>query len=251
MKAIDAARTDSASDLLERAIAAHGGERFDRATEIVIRARAGGLAQRSKRFGRVIGDFEVRCSTREQRSVLSDYPRRGRRGVFERSEVRIESAEDGSVLARRADPRSLFPGGRRQLWWDDLDFLYFAGYAMWGYANAPFLLKRTDVDTREIEPWREGGRELRRVEAVFPPELQVHSRRQVFYFDDDGLLRRNDYDPEVFGGWVHSAHCADEHREFDGLVFATRRRVYGRRRNGTVRRFPTFIRIDVTEVEVL
>jgi hypothetical protein len=236
------------TDLVRRAIAAHGGRRFEAASEVVIRGWGGGLAPRSKR-GRVIGDFEARCSTSEQRTELSPYPRKGQRGIFDHTGVRIESS-DGAILAERADPRALFPGGRRQLWWDKLDFLYFAGYAMWGYACTPFIFAWPDVESREVEAWEEDGQRWQRLEVTFPKEMHVHSRRQTFYFDERDLLQRIDYDPELFGSWVHSAHICDEHRDFDGFVFPTRRRVYPRKRNNRVRRFPTFVRIDVSEVEL-
>jgi hypothetical protein len=236
------------TDLVRRAVAAHGQGRFDAATEVVVRGWGGGLAPRSKR-GRVIGDFEARCSTGEQRTVLSPYPRMGQRGIFDRTGVRIES-DDGAILAERFNPRPRFPGGRRRLWWDELDFLYFAGYAMWGYACSPFVFTWPGVSSREIEPWEEEGERWRRLEVNFPQEMHVHSREQTFYFDDQDLLRRIDYDPEVFGSWVHSAHVCDEHRDFGGFVFPTRRRVYGRKRNNRVRRVPTFVRIDVTDVEL-
>jgi hypothetical protein len=164
--------------------------------------------------------------------------------------VRIESVGDGTVLAERADPRDRFPGGRRRLWWDRLDFLYFVGYAIWGYACTPFIFTWPGVETRELEPWEEGGRRWRRLEVTFPERMHVHSRVQTFYFDDRGLLGRLDYDPEVFGGWVRSAHLCAEHRDFDGLSFPTRRRVHPRRRDNRVRRFPTYVRLDIAQVEL-
>jgi hypothetical protein len=248
MRAVEASG-GTAGDLLERAIGAHGGDRFRAASEIVVRGWAGGLAPRSKR-GRALGDFEARCRTSEQHTAFASYPRKGLRGVFDRSGVRIESVADGAIVAARADPRAAFPGGRRQLWWDRLDFLYFAGYAMWGYACSPFVFEWPGFVTKEIDPWDERGERLRRLEVRFPDGMHVHSRRQVYYFDERGLLRRIDYDPQVFGKWVRSAHYCDEHREFDGIVFPTRRRVYGRRRDNTARRIPTFVRIDVSAVEV-
>jgi hypothetical protein len=239
----------SSTDLLELALEAHGRERFERASEIVIRGWAGGLAPRSKR-GRVLGEFEARCSTREQRTEFASYPRPGRRGVFEASGVRVESVADGTVLSARADPRAAFPGGRRLLWWDQLDFLYFAGYAIWSYACTPFVFTWPGVESRESEPWDEAGHRWRRLEVTFPEGMHVHSRRQRFYFDEQGLLARIDYDPEVFGKWVRSAHVCGEHRDFDGLRFPTRRRVYPRRRDNRVGRFPTFVRLDISQVEL-
>lgn len=115
--------------LLDEAIAAHGGATAWReAAAIVLHARAGGFAPSSKGKGRALRRYRAHVRTGEPQTVLTPYPRPGQRGVFERGEVRIES-DDGAVLSRREDPRSCF-GGRRALWWDHLDFLYFAGYAL-------------------------------------------------------------------------------------------------------------------------
>jgi hypothetical protein len=238
------------NELLESVIAAQGGrDRFAQVNEIIIRARGAGLAQR-KHYGRVIGDFETRISTRSQRAELTNYPRSGQRGVFEGASVRIESMDDGSLVAERRDPRAKFPGGRRWLGWDHLDFLYFVGYAMWGYACAPFLFEWPDVEVREIEPWEEEDQTWRRLEVTYPETLHVHCRRQVYYFDPEGLLRRNDYTAEINGDFAKSAHYASEHREFGGLVFPTRRRVFGRKRNNQPRRHPVLVAIDIAEIQV-
>jgi hypothetical protein len=246
-----ASRLVSAGDLLQLALAAQGGvERFQRAREITVDMHGSGAVVRGKRWGRIPGHIQVRCDTREQRSVISPFPSEGKRGVFTPSEVRIESVEDGSRLSSRADPRSKFPGGRRLLWWDDLDFLYFSGYAVWGYSCAPYTFLWDGVESREIEPWEQDGETWRRLEVTYPPGFHAHSRQQIYYFDSTGLLRRNDYTAEVFGGFAKSAHMSYEHKEFDGLLFPTRRRVYSRSRSNKPRPFPTLVSIDIARVEV-
>ena len=84
----------------------------------------------------------------------------------------------------------------------------------------------------------------------YPPELPVHSREQVFHYDERGLLRRNDYTAEAFGGWARAAHYSYDHREFDGLVFPMRRRVHPRRGGGRPRRAITIIAIAMESVTV-
>jgi hypothetical protein len=239
------------SDLVERAIAAHGGRApYDAAREIAVEVRTGGAAFRSKRFGTVPPPLEMRCSTGEQRTVISSFPRPDQRAVFTADEVRIESAADGTVLKSRSDPRSRFPGGRRLLWWDHLDFTYFAGYAMWGYLNTPWVLARPDVAAREVEPWSRDGETWRRLEVTFPPGLHVHCETQTFYFDATGRLRRNDYTAEPFGRLARAAHMCDDTREWDGLAFPARRRVYPRRPDNRPAPFPTLVSLDVSRVEV-
>ena len=250
-RSIEQARQGRAGELLELALeGAGGGALFRQAKEISVSLHGAGTAIRSKRFGWIPGEFEVRCSTREQRTVLSPFPEEGRRGVFAGSEVRIESVEDGSVLSSRRDPRSKFPGGRRLLWWDDLDFLYFSGYAMWGYLMAPYSFLGKGVDAREIEPWQQDGETWRRLQVTFPDDCHVHCREQIYYYDAEGRLRRNDYTAEVFGSFARSAHMCGEHKTFDGLTLPTRRRVYARRRSNKPRPHPTLVRMNIHSARV-
>jgi hypothetical protein len=240
----------SGEALLAEAIAAHGGaERWSQVEAVVLRAESGGLALASKGQRRAVRSYEARITTREPRTVFAAYPAEGRRGVFTADAVRIE-ADDGSVVAERRDPRRAF-GGRRNLWWDRLDLLHFAGYALWTYANAPFLFAQPGFAVRELEPWDEDGETWRRLAVTFPPEIPAHSREQVFHVDARGRLRRNDYTAEVFGSWAKGAHYLYDHREFDGVLFPIRRRVHPRARSGRPRRWVTLVWIDVRDVELV
>lgn len=234
----------TADGLLAEALAAHGGlERWNELSELRVRIESGGFALASKLVAGKVRSFEATLSTHEPRTEIHDFTGPGRRGVFEPDRVRIESA-DGELLSKRADPRSRFLGGRRLLWWDSLDVLHFAGYALWNYMCAPFVFARPGFEVREIEPW-EGNR---RLEVTFPPDVPTHSREQVFHFDGSARLVRLDYTAEVFGRWARSVHLCEGHREFGGLVWPTSRRVYPRARSGKPRPFPTLVWIEVGEV---
>ena len=231
--------------LLDELYAAHGGDAAWRERrEIRARVKGGGFALASKLARRRLRDYEITVDVERPRSVLDPYPGPGRRGVFEDDRVRIESA-DGEVLAERSDPRRAFrPVSRRALWWDPLDSLYFAGYAMWNYLTTPVLLRRSDVAVREGEPWEEKpGERWRRLEVSFPGGLPTHSREQTFYLDDEGRVRRHDYTAEVFGSWARAAHYSWDHREIDRAVLPTRRRVVPRARSNRPRGGPTLVSI--------
>jgi hypothetical protein len=222
----------SATDLLERSIEAHGGiERYRAASEIGVHVRCTGWAfvmrfQRGK-----LADFTGTISTAEPRATLSPYPRPGQRGIFERDAVRIES-DSGELVAERRNPRAAFRGVRHAIWWDDLDLLHFAGYALWNYMSAPFMFLRPGFELEELEPWAENGETWRRLHVAFPPDVPTHSREQDFYFDETGILKRLDYTAEVFGSWAKATHYCWDHEEYSGLVVATRRKAMPRRRNG-------------------
>lgn len=238
-------------NLLHTVIEAHGGlTRWQSARELVIRARSGGFAFAMRFKPRAFHAYEVRVSTTEPRAIFSPFSGSGRRGVFEGDEVRIES-DDGTILVERTNARAAFHHFRQNLWWDNLDALYFGGYALWNYLCVPFLFVRPGFEVREIESWEENGESWRRLHVIFPPHLPTHSREQVFYFNSAGLLRRIDYTAEVFGKWAKAVHYCWEHKEFSGLVVPTRRRVFPRTRTGRSRGFPTLIWIDIDEVMVV
>jgi hypothetical protein len=249
----------SRTDLLDKAIEAHGGlALWQSVGEVRAKLSGGGFGFAAKFQGRALhravrggvaagDDGEVRVSTTTPRTILAPYPGPGRRGVFEADLVRIES-EDGRVLAERRNPRAAFGDFRHNLWWDPLDLLYFRGYALWNYLTAPFLLLRPGIEYQEVPPWDEKGERWRRLAVTFPPDLPTHSREQVFYFDAAGLLRRLDYTAEPFGSYAKSANYAWQHQTFSGLVVPTRRDVLLRKSTGRPRPWPTLVWIKLDQV---
>jgi len=82
---------------------------------------------------------------------------------------------------------------------------------------------------------------------TFPPSIHVHCPEQKFYFNDAGYLVRNDYAPEV----THriAAHYTFDHKNFDGFIFPSHRRVVLRDANGhTLLTAPSIFRLDIESV---
>lgn len=238
-------------DLLARAIEAHGGAaRWDELAALDLRYTAGGPAFAMKLRGLRRRAFDAHVSTAEPRVTLRSFPRAGRRGLLDGQAVRIEDDEAGEIAARER-PAEAFRSPRRLIRWDDLDDLYFSAYAIWGYATAPFHLRRDGIELAELEPWHEGGASWRRLRVRYPPDMPVHCREHVFHYDAHGLLRRHDYTAEAFGRWAKAAHYSYDHRSFGGIVFPTRRRVHPRRADGRPLRAVTIITIELESVEAL
>lgn len=238
-------------DAVEQTIAAHGGrELWDGAGEVSIRFSSGGLAFASKLQGHAVRDVEARIATRGQHVTLAPFPRAGQRGVMDQSGTVSIVTDAGEVLHRRENARAAFGDLRHRLWWDRLDILYFAAYAVWTYVSVPFVLERQDYEVSEIEPWVAEGERWRRIAVRFPEPVHTHSRDQVFYLDERGLIFRHDYTAEPIGAWARAAHYCTEHQRFDGLVIPTCRRVYPRRPDNSSRRAPRLVWIDVPEAAV-
>jgi hypothetical protein len=236
--------------LLDEVQTAHGGaQRWRSVSVITARGSVGGLLP--QRFpGNKLAQFTVQVHVAERRTVLEDFPHAGKRAVFDRGDVRIET-RDGEPLATRTDPRSAFSGLRgirRNVHWDPLDLAYFAGYAFWNYLTTPLLLSRDDISVTEAEPRQESGQHWRRLQATFPPQIDTHCRHQTFYADADGLIRRHDFVAEPVGTWAKAALYCDRHCEFDGLVFPTRRRVFPRGPGGRVLSRPTLLALEFDDI---
>ncbi|GCB58721.1 hypothetical protein HND25_02220 [Rhodococcus erythropolis] len=240
------------NELLDEVLTAHGGvEHWQSVLAITARGRLGGLLP--QRFpGNKLAKFTVEVEVAEQRTVLQDFPRVGECAVFDKGVVRI-GTRDGEELGSRTNPRSAFfglSGVRRNLHWDALDTAYFAGYAFWNYLTAPLLLARDDITVAEAEPWQESGQQWRRLQATFAPAIDTHCRQQTFYVDNGGLIRRHDFVAEPVGNWAKAALYCDQHREFDGLTFPTRRRVLPRGPGGRVLSRPTLLALDFDDIEI-
>lgn len=238
--------------LLDRVLIAHGGvERWRGVGRMRLKLRFGGAAFKLRFVEPEPRERWVELDLGTPRSVIEDYPGPGQRGNFTAERVWIEGA-GGAVLRSLDRPRDvLLHSRRRQLWWDDLDLIYFAGYASWNYLQGPFLFLRDGVEVREMEPWRESGETWRRLAVRFHDSLPTHSREQVFYYDDDLRQRRQDYTADVFASWADAAHYSSEYREFDGLWLPTRRRVLPRGSDNRPAAGPTLVWIEISDVQLL
>src|SRR5215472_10669403 len=240
------------NELLDEVLTAHGGaQRWQSVSARTAPGRLDGLLP--KRFpGNKLANFTVAVHVAEQHTVLHDFPQAGKRAVFDRGDVRIET-DYGEQLDTRTSPRSAFfglSGIRRNVHWDPLDVAYFAGCAFWNYPTAPLLLTRKGITITEGQPRQESGQEWRRLQATFAAQIDTHCREQTFYVDTDGLIRRHDFVAEPVGSWARAALYCYQHREFDGLTFPTRRRVFPRGLGGRVLARPTLLALDFDEIEI-
>jgi len=215
----------NAIKIVNEAVEAHGGLDYWNSLEALeAEISAGGFLFTAKRRP-VLRRVRMLAATREPRFSFLDFPKPGQTAeLIGNSEVRILDRE-GKIIAQRKNPRAAFRGLRRLFSWDDLDFTYFGGYATWNYLTAPFLLTRKGFVIEALDPLPGALASLTRLEVTFPDDIPTHSRKQIFYFDDQRLLRRLDYTAEVVGGWAHAAHLCEEYRTFGGIKTPARRRV--------------------------
>ena len=101
---------------------------------------------------------------------------------------------------------------------------YFDSYALWTYLTIPFLYTYPGFVTEELSPWEEDGEVWRPLKATFPDNIASHTREQISYFGEDGLLRRHEYVVDIMGG-ARGINYAYDYRKVDGVMVPVTRRV--------------------------
>lgn len=220
-------RVSAANGLLSRVVEAHGGmdawEAF-KSIEATIVSGGGFFALKG-----TPQDAEPRRMTvwlHEERSSVTPYGAPDRRTMFTPERVAIETL-DGAVVMERRAPRDSFAGHQMSTPWDQLHRAYFNGEALWTYLTTPFLLAMPGVEVEETEAWPEGDETWRVLRAYFPAAIETHSLVQDFFFGEDLMLRRHDYQVNIAGGFP-AAQLTSDYIAAGGIRLPTRRRAYTR-----------------------
>ena len=222
--------------VIARAVEAYGGaERWAAAEAVEVRFDASGLLFALKRRSKQT-DTTVRVSTGEQQ-VVEVQLGPDRVGVLNGPDVEIRDGE-GEVLEQRAEARSAFGDLRHWVRWDDVDFTYFACAAWWTYLMGPIAWLRDDV-TPVID-------DEQTVTVTYDSAISTHCPSQRFHLDDVGRVVGHDYTAEVVSRLARANHMSSEHRDFDGVAVATKRRVHPARL-----RWPTLVALDIHEFKLL
>jgi hypothetical protein len=220
--------TGAAKALLDRAVARHGGRAAWEALRqvTVTPRRLSGLLPFVKGAGRTF-QFQRRIDVfpHEYRAVFNDYPAAGQRGVFTAGAVELLDGS-GAVIEASAEHRRSFRGLRKWRRWSPADALYFFGYALTHYCGLPFTLAAGRP--LGLSHVRSDGRALTGVDVELPAELHTHCRRQAFYFDDEGLLRRHDYVADIAGWIARGAHLWRDFVDVQGIPTPRERHVVAR-----------------------
>jgi hypothetical protein len=236
------------NDLLSTAIKAHGGmDRWNKVTSVEITASITGAIWHVKQKPDILQSVVMTADTRSER-LTTVFPGQDKRSVFEPDRVVIERA-DGTPVKARDDPEASFAGQELNTPWDDIHVAYFSGEALWTYLNTPFLYARDDFATEEIAPIEADGETWRRLEVTFPDTVKSHTRKQIFCFGADGLLRRHDYTVDILGGGT-GLNYATGYQNVEGIMFPLIRRVYAY--TGDYQRVPepVLVAIDIKDVKL-
>ena len=231
------------SDLLSRAVAAHGGlDRFNQ-FKTVSASLVNGGALWSVKGQAGFPNTHVTVDLHQEHASFAPSRLPNQRVVFTPQRVAIETNQ-GTVVEERANPRAAFASDTLETPWDVLDRFYFSGYAMWTYLTVPFCLTWPGFEVAEIEPWQEQHETWQRLWVRFPQSIASHSTEQAFYFGADGLLRRHDYEVEIAGN-TPAAHYVSAYQDVSGIMVPTKRRVFMRQPDNTPALDSVFLAIDL------
>lgn len=212
-------------DLLSLAIKAHGGlKRWNEFNQLKVHLSTLGYLWTVKGHEGALRDINMTIDLRRQRSGQEKVFPEGLRTAFEPKRVSL-TTQDGKLVEELSNPLETFKGLQWETHWSRLQLVYFGLYATYTYFTTPFHLTWPGVIAREIEPWAEAGEIWRRLEVIYPDSFVTHNKRQVFYFDENGLLKRHDYWAETLGG-AGAAHYVFDYKEFDGIIMPTRHFIY-------------------------
>jgi len=233
-------------DLLRAAVEAHGGLlRWNQLNAVKASLSITGAIWQLKGKPDVLRDSSIEAELRKER-LTTHFNGQGKRTIFEPNRITVET-ESGHFVDSRDNPRSAFRGHTRETPWDDMHVAYFSSYALWNYLTIPFLYTYPGFVTEELAPWQENGEEWRQLRVIVPDYIASHSREQVAYFGPDGLLRRHEYTVDVMGGASGLNYAAD-YRNVDGIVVATKRRVYAADANKQKIPEPVLVAIDIRDI---
>jgi hypothetical protein len=236
------------NDLLDTAVAAHGGlDRWNQVSSINVGASITGALWALKGNGDALNDVHFEVDTTRERLTM-DFAGQDKRTVFEPRRVLIQR-RDGTLTDAREDPEQSFDGHQPQTPWDDVHLAYFTGEALWTYLNMPFLYTWPGFVTEEIAPIQVGGETWRRLEATFPDHVKTHTHRQISCFGPDGLLRRHDFTIDILGG-APSLLYATDYRDVGGIIIPATRRGYAYQGDYQLVPEPLLVAIDMGEISI-
>lgn len=234
--------------LLGNVIEAHGGlHRWNSFTTLSAHLSQGGIIWPLKGKGGMLDEVDIQIKLHHPWTSHSPFGAPGKRTAVTPQRVAISTA-DGALAEEALQPRASFEGHQLATPWSDVQLAYFVGYAIWNYFTMPFTLAAPGFGVTELSPWEEDGQVWHRLQVTFPPELATHSPVQTFYFSNEGLLRRHDYEVDISGG-APAVHYLSEHVSVQGITVPTRHMIYVRDADGGHQADPLVVSIHASELQ--
>lgn len=234
--------------LRERIIQAHGGRsRWQAVDRIMASLDMGGAALMAHFHLHALREIEVSVTPQRGLVSLAPFPRAGQMGLFDGHEVWLES-EDREVIRSRPVPGSSVRALRYWSVWDELDRLYVVALTAWHALTLPWLLAQDEVtDAPGGSVTLPGAGRAQRLEVEFPPALPVPSPAQTIYADTTGVVRRVDFVPRAYGGWLRVGQVMSGFEAVNGLVIPIEQTLYPCLMNNQLWRATRFLWLTLSD----
>jgi len=221
------------NDLINRICNAHGGiERWLMVESIQMQMDIFGPILLTRFKSPWLSNITANIFTDKPYVSIHNFPEEGHTGIFDGFDVYIYNTND-KIYCERNYRNCDSLKNKARLHWDHLDLIYFLGYALWNYNCSPFIFNNKGFECHQGEDYFEkDGSVLSTLHVRYPGGIPTHSNQQIFYFDQKGLLKRQDYAADIISPLAIGSHICEEHKTFDGLVFPTHRSVFPRLWNG-------------------
>ena len=222
------------NDLIKRICEAHGGlERWKLVESIELQLDIFGPILVTKFKSPWLSNITANVFTDKPYVSIHDFPEEGHTGIFDGFQVYIYNPNDKIYCERNySNPEAL--KSKPRLHWDHMDLIYFLGHALWSHSCSPYMFTEQSFDFHQGEDTKDfDGNVLSTLHVRYPKHIPTQSKQQVFYFNQKGLMCRNDYTTEANSPVGIGSHFCKEHKSFEGLVFPTHQTVFPRLWNGT------------------
>ncbi len=237
------------NSLLAEVLAAHGGlDRWHSFKQVSASVVSGGFLWGMKGMPLDATPRRMTSRFRDQWTRTEPFGQPGWHMTYRPARVVIET-QAGASIAELENPRETFAGHAWETPWTPLQLGYFNGYAMWTYYNLPFILSEPGFEATEIPVIALEGAPLRGLRIRFPAQIHTHCQEQSLYFDEHGLLRRQDYDVDV-AGKGRAAHLISDYVEIQGLRLPRKRRVYLRNEDNSLRYDRAAVTVDLSNFQL-
>ncbi|AQA02186.1 hypothetical protein BVC93_06805 [Mycobacterium sp. MS1601] len=237
------------STLVDEVLDAYGGmARWRNVETIRAHKRFGGAIWYLKQVTGIVDEGEITVWIQQQHTSLHPFTAADRSSDYRPQRVAIETL-DGGCVDKLDDPRSSFAGHDLHTPWTALQLAYFTGYAMWTYLAEPLNLTLPGVTLTEGSTWTEDNQSWRRLHVDYPPDIATHCPSQVLYIDQQGLIRRRDYQVDI-AGQSPAAHYVSDFVTVDGIVVPARRMIYVRDESGHPVLDQLVVSIELTDIQV-
>lgn len=214
----------STQELVNKVMSAHGGESASKFQNVKIHTNIGGVVWGMKGYENPLENVIFEGSLTEQKSSWKNIFKEDYKSTFEPNKVELFD-ENEKLLEELITPRTSFEGHTVETPWTRAQLIYFSSYATWNYSTTPFNFLVPGVEINQLDSWNENGEILDRLEVIYPDGFATHSKHQIFYFNENGLLKRHDYWPEVLGG-SSATQIIEDYKNFNGVNTGTKRNIY-------------------------